>query len=93
MKGHLKHMVIGGAGILVVLLLFGVGFQEALPWALLLACPLMMVGMMFMMNRNHGAGASGEHQHSAHCAQNSIQTPSSADRDVQAAGPEGRIHV
>lgn len=97
MKGHLKHMAIGGGAILVVLLLFGVGFREALPWAFLLACPLMMVGMMFMMNRNHGVGATGEHEHSAHCAPTSAQTPAEAGRDSdvtpQAPGPEGHVRV
>ena len=84
MKGHLKHMVIGGGAILVVLLLFGVGFREALPWAFLLACPLMMVGMMFMMNRNHGAGAVG-------------QASDEAGRDVattrEVPDREGHVHV
>lgn len=59
MRGHLKHMAIGSGAILVVLLVLGVDLA-ALPWALLLACPLMMVGMMFTMSRNHGAGAVGQ---------------------------------
>lgn len=60
MKGHLKHMLIGGAAILAVLLVAGVDFRQALQWAIVLACPLMMVGMMFMMNRK---GGSHEHDH------------------------------
>ena len=60
MKGHLKHMLIGGAAILAVLLVAGVDFGQSLQWAILLACPLMMVGMMLMMNRK---GGSHEHDH------------------------------
>jgi hypothetical protein len=67
MKGHLKHMLIGAGAILGVLLLVGVSFREALPWALLLACPLMMVGMMFVMGRGMGAHGSNTHQHGPHC--------------------------
>ena len=59
MKGHLKHMLIGGAGIFVVLLVLGVDLASAGQWAILLACPLMMVGMMWMMGR--GQGGHGGH--------------------------------
>lgn len=63
MKHHLKHMAIGGGAILAVLLLLRVELGTALQYALLLACPLGMVGMMFMMDRNKGGG----HQHGAGC--------------------------
>jgi hypothetical protein len=56
---HMKHMLIGGAGILVVLLLAGVSLGSALPYAFVLACPLMMVAMMVMMNRGNGHGGQG----------------------------------
>ena len=59
MKNHLKHMIIGGVAVFALLLAFGVDVGKALPWALLLACPLMMVGMMWSMNRGHGG--HGEH--------------------------------
>jgi hypothetical protein len=53
MKGnHLTHMLLGGAAILAVLLVAGVPLGAALTYAAVLACPLMMVGMMLMMN--HG---------------------------------------
>jgi hypothetical protein len=66
MKGHLKHMAIGSAAVLVVLLIAGVNPGAALRWAVLLACPLGMVGMMMMMNR-HGSGqADHDHEHGAH---------------------------
>jgi len=43
-----------GALVLVVLLGSGRSLQEALPLELFLACPLMMVGMMFMMRGGNG---------------------------------------
>lgn len=56
---HVKHMLLGGGGILVALLVGGMSLGTALPYALLLACPLMMGAMMFMMmrdgSRGHGA--------------------------------------
>jgi len=69
MKHHLKHMAIGAVVILAVLLAFGVDLGQALPYAILLACPLGMVAMMFFMNRrgghDHGATAQdAEHHHS-----------------------------
>jgi Protein of unknown function (DUF2933) len=56
-KGHLLWMLGIGALVLVVLLGTGRSFQQALPFAVFLACPLMMVGMMFMMRGGNG------HQH------------------------------
>ncbi|MGV8965835.1 MAG: DUF2933 domain-containing protein [Cellulomonas sp.] len=57
-KSHLLAMVGIGAFVLVVLLLAGRSFGEALPFAFLLACPLMMIGMLYMMR-----GAGNSHQH------------------------------
>ncbi|MEO8519006.1 MAG: DUF2933 domain-containing protein [Dermatophilaceae bacterium] len=48
-KNHLFGMLGIGAIVLLVLLGTGRSLQQALPLALLLACPLMMVGMMVMM--------------------------------------------
>ncbi len=56
-KGHLFGMVGIAALVFVVLLGTGRSFQEALPLAILLACPLMMIGMMFMMR------GGNDHQH------------------------------
>jgi hypothetical protein len=53
-KSHLLGMLGIGALVLVVLLGTGRSFQAALPFALFLACPLMMFGMMFMMRGNNG---------------------------------------
>ena len=67
MRHHLKHMAIGGTAVLAVLLLLRVDLRTALVYALLLACPLGMVGMMFMMNKGghgeHDHGAGGGHEH------------------------------
>lgn len=53
-KQHLLWMLGIGSVVLIVLLSTGRSFQQALPYALFLACPLMMVGMMFMMMRDNG---------------------------------------
>ena len=57
-KNHLLQMLGIGAVVLVVLLATGTSFRTALPFAILLACPLMMGGMMFMMMR----GGNGQKQ-------------------------------
>ncbi len=57
MKHHLKHMAIGGAAVFAVLLLLTVDLRTAVTYAILLACPLGMVGMMVMMNRPRPARA------------------------------------
>lgn len=51
---HLVGMLVTGAVILVLLVAAGRSWGEALPMATLLACPLMMLGMMFMMGRAQG---------------------------------------
>ena len=48
---HLKWMGGIAVGILAVLLLMGRPLGDAIFLAILLACPAMMVGMMFMMGR------------------------------------------
>jgi len=66
-KNHLLGMLGIGAVVLVVLLGTGRSLQQALPLALFLACPLMMVGMMFMMRGNNGQqqgnDATGQRDH------------------------------
>ena len=57
MKLHAKHMVIGGAVILVALMAFGVSWRQAAQYAVLLACPVMMI---FMMAGGHGHGGHGD---------------------------------
>lgn len=48
---HMKYMLLGGAGLFGVLLVAGVPLQSAVLYAVVLACPLMMV---FMMGGGHG---------------------------------------
>jgi Protein of unknown function (DUF2933) len=63
-KNHLLGMLGIGAIVLVVLLGTGRSLQQALPAALFLACPLMMVGMMFMMRGNNGQQQDNDtHEH------------------------------
>jgi hypothetical protein len=61
--------------VLVVLLASGSSLRTALPFAALLACPLMMGGMMFMMmrgNRNQqGSNASTQRDHDEASSQGS----------------------
>jgi hypothetical protein len=59
MKKHVVQMAAAGGVILTGLWAFGVPLSTALPYALLLACPLMMIWMMTGMNHdgmNHGMG-------------------------------------
>ena len=53
-KSHLIGMMVTGVVLLVVLLIGGRSIGEALPFAAALACPVMMIGMMFMMMRGKG---------------------------------------
>jgi len=53
-KSHLLWMLGLGGVIFIVLLGTGRSVGQALPLALFLACPLMMVGMMFMMGGDKG---------------------------------------
>lgn len=57
---HVKHMLIAGGGLLVVLIVAGVPLGTALPYAVALACPLMMVAMMLMMGRGRAGGGHGK---------------------------------
>jgi len=68
-KSHLLGMLGIWALVLVVLLSTGRSFQEALLLSALLACPLMMIGMMFMMRggngQQHGNDATDLRDHDA----------------------------
>ena len=57
---HLKYMLLGGAGVFVVLLLVGVPLTSALLFAVVLACPLMMLTM-----GGHGGHGGAGHDHTA----------------------------
>jgi len=87
MKGHLKHMLISGVVLLAVLLIAGVDFGRALPYALLLACPLSMAAMMFMMSRK--SGDAGLHHHQS--GRRDSDTPASADEILVTSDNHDRI--
>jgi|APDOM4702015248_1054824.scaffolds.fasta_scaffold371112_2 hypothetical protein len=57
-RRHILSMAFTGVVILGGLWVAGVPLEGAVPWALLLACPLMMAAMMPFMDhdRSHGAG-------------------------------------
>lgn len=64
---HMKHMLMAGGGLLVVLLVAGVPLGTELPYAIALACPLMMVAMIVMMGRGQaGQGRGGHAEAHAH---------------------------
>lgn len=67
-RTHLIGMVGIAAVVLVGLMATGRSFGQALPLAAVLACPIMMIGMMFMMSKGeeHGAGDKDAHAHDAH---------------------------
>lgn len=54
-RNHLLGMIIVGGVVLVALVATGRSLGEAVPVAALLACPLMMIGMMFIMMRGNTA--------------------------------------
>lgn len=59
-------MAIGAGIVLALLLAFGVNLGQALSYALILACPIGMAGMMFFMGRGKGhehGGLHGSHDH------------------------------
>jgi len=52
-KSHLLWMLGIGGAVLVVQLGLGRSFSQSLPLAFFVACPLMMIGMMFMMGNGN----------------------------------------
>ena len=83
--GHLKGMALIAGGAFVVLLLLGKSPSEALSFALVLACPLMMVGMMFGGHGGHG-GNENNAGHDGH-AEHSGTSPADADLGPRRAVP------
>jgi xanthine/uracil permease len=80
-KHHVKHMAIAAAVIIVVLVIAGVDLGQALRSAVVLACPLGMIAMMFMMGRHRGEPAD-------HHDVGTATTPRSDDADA----PTGARH-
>lgn len=87
MKGnHLKHMLFGGVALLAVFLAAGVPLGRALPYAIGLACPLMMVVMMVMMGR--GMNGQGRHDQTASSA--AVPAPrASSDSPIELTKDDG----
>lgn len=72
---HMKHMAAGFAGLFAVLVVAGVPVTTALGYAVALACPLMMVTMMF-----------GGHHRTGHRAGTDV-TPGADERKRGVSGP------
>lgn len=59
-RKHLAYMAVAAAVVLAGMWLVGVPIDRALPWAVLLACPAMMIVMMLFM---HDAASQTPQQH------------------------------
>jgi hypothetical protein len=81
-KNHLLGMLGMGALVLGFLLATGSSFRTALPFAALLACPLMMGAMMFMMMR----GGNG-HRQGNEAPKQRDDNPATGVRDSDAPAP------
>ena len=86
-SGHLKGMAVITGGAFVVLLLLGKSAGEAFSYALVLACPLMMVGMMFGGHRGNEDDAG----HDGHAGHSGTKDPE-ADLGARQGIPRGRAH-
>jgi hypothetical protein len=86
--GHLKGMALITGGAFVVLLLLGKSAGEAFSYALVLACPLMMVGMMFGGHGGHGGhgGSEDDAGHDDHAGHSGTRDPE-ADLGARPAVP------
>jgi len=92
-KRHLTYMLIAGGAVLGGLWAFGVSLSTAVPYAFLLACPLMMVFMMRGMDHGGmGHGSTGRdtkpadgHRHpaSAHAGSTEPASPELGSIDEQ----------
>ena len=93
-KSHLFGMLGIGALVLVVLLGSGRSFQQALPLALFLACPLMMVGMMFMMRggngQQHGNDAANQGNKNDATVRNNHDAPETWQDSPNITPPQSR---
>ncbi len=91
LSNHAKHMLLGGAAILGLLLLARVPLGTAVSYAVLLACPPMMAMMMWSMGRTgaHGSRPGPHEDHELRSAQE--DEPNAAPRRHPAASaPERR---
>ncbi|HET8661690.1 MAG TPA: hypothetical protein VFM55_22185 [Micromonosporaceae bacterium] len=58
----MRYLLVAGGALVVGMLVAGTSLQSLLPILLILACPLMMIGMMVGMRGHSGGGG-----HSHHC--------------------------
>lgn len=82
--GHLKFMLFAGAAALGALWISGVSLSSALPYALLLACPVGMLAMMAMMGRGKGSCHDPAHHHGGATGTPQDDHSSSGQRDPAA---------
>lgn len=73
---HIAAMLGIGAVVAAVLVAFGLPLATVLPFAFILACPLMMVAMMFMM------GGNGMNHGMSHQMKNDEETKSNGNTHV-----------
>jgi hypothetical protein len=59
---HVEYMVYAAAAIFIAFTVVGVPLTAALSYGVVLACPVVMIGMMFMMG-GHGHGGEHEDEH------------------------------
>jgi hypothetical protein len=94
-KNHLLGMLGIFAVIVLVLLAAGRSFGEALPLAAVLACPVMMIGMMFMMrgeNHDQHADSAIDHDHAAPLAPSGAVSASANEPPTRTGLPTPRNH-
>lgn len=70
LKAHGKQMLVAGVAVMAVAVVLGAGWRQAVTWGLLLACPVGMLAMMWVMGRQmsggHARGAADEHHEGCH---------------------------
>jgi len=90
-RNHLVGMLVIGGVVLVALVATGRSLGEAVPVAALLACPLMMIGMMFMMMRGNTTHEHHDTQGTPHDGHRSARDDDPATRGASApANPSTR---
>jgi len=92
MKAHGKHMLIAGAGVVVLAVVLGAGWRQAVTWGLLLACPVGMLGMMWFMSRHMSGKQQGGTEHGDHagCHAPAATADRPVDQALSAPGPDRR---
>ena len=81
-RGHVLGMLGIGAVVLLGLMATGRSFGQALPLALVLACPLMMFGMMSKMHngQEHQQDENNPNAHEAHTHETGHTRPAALEQ-------------